>query len=208
MGQLSRHWHQCSEFCHVGWTFASQEAEVRRQAHQVLTCIKVALEGHTSGLIAWPKVLNGELAGLRDRFLAGRAYESEVLAHLKGTGAWARVEHPDGRMEFVGRPIPPNAPADLSPGTAAPGHAGESGIPDAGHDDPERRTRERAHLLWERAGRPEGCGDEFWEQARREEAARLAAEEDERVDEEGRENFPASDPPSHTWITGEGRRGR
>jgi Protein of unknown function (DUF2934) len=81
-------------------------------------------------------------------------------------------------------------------------------MPDTRHD-PERRTRERAYLLWERAGRPEGEADRFWEQARREEAeeARRAAEE-ERIDEEARESFPASDPPSHTGITGEGWRDR
>ena len=83
----------------------------------------------------------------------------------------------------------------------------EDATPDARHDDPERRTRERAHLLWERAGRPEGRADEFREQARREEEAQAAAEEDERVDGEARASFPASDPPSHTGITGAGRRG-
>ena len=71
--------------------------------------------------------------------------------------------------------------------------------------DPERRTRERAYALCERAGRPDGRADEFWEQARQDEAARTAAEE-ERIDEEARESFPASDPPSHIGITGEGRR--
>jgi hypothetical protein len=29
--------------------------------------------------------------------------------------------------------------------------------------------------------------------------------EDERIDEETRESFPASDPTSHTGISGEGR---
>jgi len=62
------------------------------------------------------------------------------------------------------------------------------------------------YLLWERAGCPEGRADEFWEQARRDEARAAAAEE--RIDEEARESFPASDPPSHTGITGERRRDR
>jgi len=74
--------------------------------------------------------------------------------------------------------------------------------------DPDTRVRERAYLLRERAGRPEGRAEEFWEQARRDEEARAAAGDEERIDEEARESFPASAPPSHTGITGEGRRRR
>ncbi len=70
--------------------------------------------------------------------------------------------------------------------------------------DPEMRVRERAYLLWERAGSPEGRADAFSRQAHANEAR---AAEEERVDEEVRESFPASDPPSRTGITGEGRRG-
>jgi hypothetical protein len=84
----------------------------------------------------------------------------------------------------------------------------EDGVSDA-QDDPERRTRERAYALWERAGRPDGRADEFWQQARAEEArAAATAAAEERIDEEARESFPASEPPSRTGVTGEGRRGR
>jgi prophage tail gpP-like protein len=36
----------------------------------------------------------------------------------------------------------------------------------------DHQIRERAYLLWERAGRPHGVGDEFWHQA----AAEIAGE--------------------------------
>jgi hypothetical protein len=38
-------------------------------------------------------------------------------------------------------------------------------------DIPEELVRERAHLIWEREGRPMGKADEHWEQARAELAA-------------------------------------
>jgi hypothetical protein len=75
-----------------------------------------------------------------------------------------------------------------------------------GGDEFERRARERVYFLWERAGRLVGRADEFWQQALDEDAR--VAEEEQRIDEEAQESFPASDPPSHTGITGEGRRDR
>lgn len=63
----------------------------------------------------------------------------------------------------------------------------------------ERPASERGDRPKERAGAPR-------EKTRGDEAARATAD-DECIDEEGRESFPASDPPSHTGITGEGRRG-
>ena len=77
-------------------------------------------------------------------------------------------------------------------------------MPGRRHDF-EERTRERAYMLWQRAGSPEGRAEEFWERAKRDEAS---AAEEARIDEEGRESFLASDPPSHVGTTGEGRRDR
>ncbi|HWX47445.1 MAG TPA: DUF2934 domain-containing protein [Roseomonas sp.] len=69
--------------------------------------------------------------------------------------------------------------------------------------DLERRIRERAYFLWLEAGSPAGLAEAHWQQACEEfEMARWEAEQ-RRVDEENEESFPASDPPSHTGITGE-----
>jgi Protein of unknown function (DUF2934) len=66
----------------------------------------------------------------------------------------------------------------------------------------ERRIRERAYHLWLAEGCPEGRAAAHWDLARRLE---LELEREAYLDEEGEESFPASDPPSHVPITGEGR---
>ena len=81
--------------------------------------------------------------------------------------------------------------------------------------DTENRIRERAHELWEAAGRPHGQSDEFWRTAERE-VAEIAeqggdvAEPAVTTDRLGEatydkalaDSFPASDPPGNTGITG------
>lgn len=70
--------------------------------------------------------------------------------------------------------------------------------------DLERRIRERAYFLWLEAGSPEGLAEAHWRQAREELDAMARREAQERyLDDEDADSFPASDPPSHTGITGE-----
>ena len=66
--------------------------------------------------------------------------------------------------------------------------------------DQEQRIRERAYHLWEVEGRPEGRAEEHWRLA-----CMMELGQESYLDEEGEESFPASDPPSHTPIRGEGR---
>lgn len=67
----------------------------------------------------------------------------------------------------------------------------------------EERIRERAYFLWQAEGCPEGRAEAHWALARM-----LEAQAVDLVDEEGKESFPASDPPSHVLITGERRARR
>src|SRR3954452_1717089 len=51
--------------------------------------------------------------------------------------------------------------------SAANPEAREAELPVAAGRDPERWIRIQAYLLWEREGRPQGRGEEFWHRARR-----------------------------------------
>lgn len=69
-------------------------------------------------------------------------------------------------------------------------------------DDRTQRIRDRAYFLWLHEGCPEGMAETHWNRA---EAMETTSAEAEQIDEELRESFPASDPPSHGAITGVGR---
>lgn len=67
-----------------------------------------------------------------------------------------------------------------------------------------RRIRERAYFLWLEEGCPEGRAAAHWQQACEDLQSVVTREDAERrLDAEEEDSFPASDPPSHTGITGE-----
>jgi hypothetical protein len=70
--------------------------------------------------------------------------------------------------------------------------------------DIERAIRERAHEIWMQEGCPEDRAEAHWHQARAEIEAAVA---EQRLDTEVADSFPASDPPSHSGITGAGTTG-
>jgi hypothetical protein len=128
-----------------------------------------------------------------DRSAAGRAASPDPIGHCTATRAW------------TGDGIPGRPRTDGGNLATKAGRPTRERAMSETERDLDQRVRERAYHLWERAGRPEGRSDDFWQQARQE-VERERTADDERVDEEARESFPASDPPSHTGLTGEGRR--
>lgn len=110
IGVLSKHWHQCSELCHIAWPLSCAVPEVRKAAFSALTEIAETLSVHVQSL-GWPVLKDAAFAELRNQFIAGDATADDVLAHVKRTGLWARAEFNDGRKpQFVGEPVPPIEP--------------------------------------------------------------------------------------------------
>jgi len=72
-------------------------------------------------------------------------------------------------------------------------------VPDS-QKDMEQRIRERAYFLWQEDGCPDDHADRYWERACKLEAQCEAYER--LIDIEEEDSFPASDPPSHSVITG------
>lgn len=104
---LSRHWHDCSEVCHIGWTLASSAQELQATTFAGLVEIADLLARHAASL-SWLMFHEPALLALRDRFIAGQADANDVVEHMRSGGVWARVEYPDGRPpQFIGVPIPP-----------------------------------------------------------------------------------------------------
>ena len=85
---------------------------MRKTAYTTLTDISRSLSDHASSL-GWPVLKDAAFAELRNRFIAGDATPTDVLAHVQRTGIWARAEFPDGRPpQFVGEPVAPTASKD------------------------------------------------------------------------------------------------
>ena len=113
--QLSKHWDECSELCHIGWSLACGNSQLRTDAFATLKEIQDSLTNQVTGLVTWPTVHDGAFADLRNRFVSGLANCDDVRAYLERIGVWARVEYKDGRAsQFVGEPIPPSEPREAT----------------------------------------------------------------------------------------------
>lgn len=107
-GKLANAWHECSELCHVTWTFTSSVAEARSVALAKLENIRDLLSPQVEFKFGWLNISDPAFMALRDKFVAGTADRGDIEAYLKKTGLWAKRVYNDGRpSDFVGKAVPP-----------------------------------------------------------------------------------------------------
>lgn len=110
IGELSSHWHTCSELCHIAWPLSSGVPELKIAAFKSLTAVSQSISEHVNS-IGWPTIQDPAFSELRKQFIAGEVSPDDVLAHVRKIGVWASAEFPDGRpAQFVGDPIAPSTP--------------------------------------------------------------------------------------------------
>jgi hypothetical protein len=109
LNQLSKYWHRCSHFCHVGWSLRAASSQIDLgQAFESLIEIHGYLAQHSQQLIAWASFLDPNATQMQQKFVSGEITEEGVRAYFRKVGLWARVTRPDGKNEFVGKAVPPD----------------------------------------------------------------------------------------------------
>ncbi len=113
LGRLSRHWHACSEICHVAWPLSCSVDAYREEVFRDLTMVhKELVPLVSSNFIGWPAIHDTAFAELRDRFVLGDATEADIQAYADEHGLWARLHDADGKpMRFIGEAVPPKGHA-------------------------------------------------------------------------------------------------
>ena len=106
ISSLSRHWHFCSELCHIDWPLTCSVKELRSEVFATLGEVEENLSRSVKGL-AWPIIKDENFKSVRAEYIAQRIGAKEVREHLNRIGVWACYKPPgNGDAQFVGIPIP------------------------------------------------------------------------------------------------------
>ena len=109
IGLLSRHWHLCSELCHVSWPLASKVEGLRIKMYTHLCEVSEALKKNTESL-GWPLIKDETFNTIRAEYVAGRIDSPAVTDHLNRIGIWAEYQAPgESNARILGTPVPPNS---------------------------------------------------------------------------------------------------
>lgn len=112
---LRKHWHTCSEMCHIGWALACVSSEIATQSYKLLATVKSDLQDLVTGLTGWPVILDPSTKQLERNFIDGVATPEDVRSRLSASGLHAQyTAAPDAVPVSVGTAVPPE-PSDAKP---------------------------------------------------------------------------------------------
>lgn len=113
---LKKHWHSCSEMCHVGWALACTSPEIGTQSHDVLVKVAADLEEMLKGMLGLPKIHDAATKEIEQAFIAGTITSDEAKGRLSERGLHAEFTPRAGDAPIpMGTAVPPTKGMELEP---------------------------------------------------------------------------------------------
>jgi hypothetical protein len=105
---LSRHWHACSEVCHIGWALACVSPEVGPQTFKALEIAYHDVLPMVTGATNLVRLDGTKMHDLQRGYIEGTISDEDVRAFAMAEGLHARYVPPAPGTEpvLVGTPIP------------------------------------------------------------------------------------------------------
>jgi hypothetical protein len=123
MPTLRRHWHSCSEMCHIGWALSCVTPSVGRDSYETLRKAKEDIAQMVAGIGGLPRMDSPKLHKLQRDFINGQANADDIRAYVAEEGLHAQYTPPGGGQPIpMGTSIPPTR--TTSPSAGEPNNAG------------------------------------------------------------------------------------
>ena len=109
MPTLRRHWHGCSEMCHIGWALACVTPSVGQDSYDTLQKAKIDIAQMVAGIAGLPRMNSPTLHKLQRDFINGEANVEDIRAYVAAEGLHAQYTPAGGGQPIpMGTSIPPS----------------------------------------------------------------------------------------------------
>ena len=108
IGSLRKHWHTCSQVCHIGWALVSMHGSVAADTFKELDQAHGEISAMVDGYNSLPRLDSDRMHPLQSEYISGKITDEDVIAFVKREGLRAEYTPPGaGVAKPVGTSIPP-----------------------------------------------------------------------------------------------------